>query len=436
VPNIAVFDSGIGGLGVLGHLRNRAPWADIVYVGDHAFGPYGERTLEEVRHRTSIIAEFVRSAGVEIVTIACNSASAAALRYLRETLPDISFVGMEPAVKPAAAATSTGTVAVLATAATFQGDLFADLVGTYADDIRIIEQACPGLAAAIENGLPVDDLLDRYLTPVRESDADVVVLGCTHYPLIEAEIRHRLPGVTMIDPAPAVAARVIDLAHDRGIDLKQSGVVDLWTTGVEEHRSDEWSWRAVDVPATARAAIRIGDTTITAVEGDITGMEVDAIVNAANVALRHGGGVAAAISAAGGPTIQAESDAWIAEHGRLPPGVAAITSGGRMPATYVIHTAGPVWIDGEDNETLLAAAVLAALDTATEMGLGTIAMPAISAGIFRYPADEATAVIAETVAAFASETDSAPGAVRLVGYDDMMADRFATALRSMAVDVR
>jgi len=432
---IAVFDSGIGGLGVLGHLRSRAPWAEVVYVGDHAFGPYGERSLEEVRARTQLIAQYLRSAGVELVAIACNSASAAALRHLREALPDITFVGMEPAVKPAVEATSTGTVAVLATAATFQGDLFADLVGRYGDDVTVIEQACPGLAAAIENGLPVDELLDRYLTPIRESDADTVVLGCTHYPLIESEIRHRLPGTQIIDPAPAVAARIVDMAHARSIDLKGNGVVELWTTGLDATRADEWDWHVIDIPQDATAAVRIEGTTISALEGDITSMAVDAIVNAANAHLRHGGGVAAAISREGGPAIQTESDAWIDEHGPLEVGVAALTSAGRMPATYVIHTAGPVYTDGQDNETLLAAAVLAVLDTASDLELATIAMPAISAGIFGYPPDEATSVIAETVAVGVSEVERAPMSVRLVGFDDMMTNRFAMALTSMRVDI-
>lgn len=431
VARIAVFDSGIGGLGVLGQIRNRAPWADIVYVADHAFGPYGERTLDEVRHRTQLIAEYLESDGVELVTIACNSASAAALRYLREALPDISFVGMEPAVKPAAEVTETGTVAVLATAATFQGDLFADLVGRFAGDVSIVEQACPGLAAAIENGLAVDDLLDRYLAPIQDSDADVVVLGCTHYPFVESEIRRRLPGVKIIDPAPAVASRVVEVAHERGIDLKSQGLVELWTTGLDETRSDEWDWQSVDIDANAETAVRIGDTTISTVTGDITAMPVDVIVNAANVELQHGGGVAAAISVAGGPTIQMESDAWIEEHGALIPGVAALTSAGAMPSKYVVHTAGPVFAAEQDNEALLAAAVLAALETASEIDAQSVALPAISAGVYGYPAAEATKVIADTAAEFVFEEEDAPRSVRLVGFDDAMTAHFTDAIASM-----
>ena len=432
MPRIAVFDSGIGGIGVLTHIRNRAPWADIVYLADHAFGAYGERTLEDVRTRTTLIAEFLRSAGAELVVVACNSASAAALQHLRHTVPDIAFVGMEPAVKPAAEKTTTGTIAVLATDATFQGDLFKDLVGRFAGDAQIIEQACPGLALAIERGEPIDQLLDRYLEPIAASNADVVVLGCTHYPMVQDQIAARLDeDVELIDPAPAVARRTLEVAHEREIDLKGSGVVEMWTTGTETDRWDSWAWRSVDIPADAECAVFVGDTTLSALTGDITTMPVTAIVNAANVHLRHGGGVAQAIALAGGETINNESREWILANGPLVPGVAALTSAGNMPSEYVIHVAGPVYSEGQDNEELLAAAVLGALETATELDAMTIAVPAISAGIFGYPADEAASVIAETAAAFLSEESTSLRGVRLVGYDDAMTYLFTTSIASM-----
>jgi glutamate racemase len=434
---IAVFDSGIGGIGVLTHIRNRAPWADIVYLADHAFGAYGERTLDDVRIRTTLIAEFLRSAGVELVVVACNSASAAALQHLRQAVPDMVFVGMEPAVKPAAEKTRTGTIAVLATDATFQGDLFKDLVGRFAGDATIIEQPCPGLALAVERGEPVGDLLDRYLAPIAESEADVVVLGCTHYPMIRDEIAKRLPrGVELIDPAPAVASRTLDVAHEHGIDLKGSGVVDMWTTGTEIDRWDSWEWESVDVPADARCAVLAGETTLTAMTADITRMAVTAIVNAANVQLQHGGGVASAIARAGGKVINDESRDWIVANGPLVPGVAALTSAGAMPSEYVIHVAGPVYGAGQDNEELLAAAVIGALETATEIAAATVAVPAISAGIYGYPPDEAAAVIAETAAAYLSDEQTSLRGVRLVGFDDEMTDRFAAAITSMDMSLR
>ncbi len=434
-PRIAVFDSGIGGTGVLQAIRERAPWADLVYVADKAFGPYGERTLDEVRERTELLARYLVSAGVDLIVIACNSASAAALHHLRAAMPDTLFVGMEPAVKPAAEQTTSGVIGVMATGATFQGELFRDLVRNHGVNVVIVEQACPGLAAAIESGSDVGDLLDRYLPPMVDAGADVVVLGCTHYPLILSEIQDRLPeGVVVIDPAPAVARRTVDVSHERVIELLGAGATWWWSTAATVDPSDERPWEAIDIPAAAVGAVRIADTTLVAVEGDITTMAVDAITNAANVDLRHGGGVALAIARAGGPTIDEESAEWVATYGPLEPGVAALTSAGRMPSTYVIHVAGPVHREDQDNESLLAAATLAALELATEIEARSIAMPAISAGIYGFPPDEATTVITETTAEYLSDDDTPLRSVRLVGYDAAMARRFERAIAALILD--
>ncbi len=429
---IAIFDSGIGGTTVYDAVRERAPWVDIVYVADHAFGPYGERSLDEVRARTEVLARYLASAGVEMIVIACNSASAAALQHLRASLRDVAFVGMEPAVKPAASITTTGVVGVMATGATFQGELFRSLVGKHAEGVEIVEQACPGLAAAIEHGDDVGPLLERYLAPIIEAEADVVVLGCTHYPLIRDAIEHRLPeGVEIIDPSTSVARRVLDVAHDAGIDLKGSASTRWWTTAPDEDRDDDHDWETIDIPESGKEAVRVCETTVVALAGDLTAMPVDAIVNAANVELVHGGGIALAISRAGGPTIDEESHRWTEMYGPLEPGVAALTSAGEMPSSYVIHVAGPIHTAGQDNEGLLAAAVFAALDMATEIEVKTIALPAISAGVYGYPPDEATLVIAESTAEFLDEQDTTLRSVRLVGFDDAMATRFAEAIASL-----
>ena len=435
MTKIAVFDSGIGGTTVLDRVRERAPWADLVYLADHAFGPYGERTLEEVRDRTELLGRYLESAGVAEIVIACNSASAAALHQLRDVLPDVAIVGMEPAVKPAAELTKSGTVAVLATGATFQGELFRSLVGRHGTDIDVIEQACPGLAAAVESGEPVGPLLDTYLPPIADSDADVVVLGCTHYPLIRAEIERRLPGRTVVDPSDAVAKQVINVAHDIGLDVKGAASTEWWTTALrfdpEDDPGDGPAWEVIDIAGGADAAVHIGTTTVSAVQGDLTSMSVDVVVNAANTELTHGGGIALAISEAGGPTIDDESIAWIEAYGPLVPGVAALTSSGHMPSSYVAHVAGPIYRSGQENEELLAAAVLAALDTATEIGATSIALPAISAGIYGYPANEATTVIAQAAASFLDAEHTTLRSVRLVGYDRVMTERFAAAISSL-----
>lgn len=172
---------------------------------------------------------------------------------------------------------------------------------------------------------------------------------------------------------------------------------------------------------------------VRAVQGDLTAMDVDAIVNAANRELRHGGGVAGAIARAGGAAIQRESDAWVDRHGPLAEGQVAVTTAGELPARRVIHTAGPVYDEGSDrNEPLLRAAVRGALEAAAEAGLGTVAFPAISAGIYGYPPDDATRIIADEVAGFLGDRHGAGlREVRLVGYDRPMADRFAAAVRAV-----
>jgi putative ATPase len=167
---------------------------------------------------------------------------------------------------------------------------------------------------------------------------------------------------------------------------------------------------------------------IRVVQGDLTAQPVAAIVNAANEQLQHGGGVAAAIVLAGGSVIQTESDEWVAEHGPLGPGRAAITSAGTLPARYVIHVVGPRFREGQDNEALLTGAVTAALEAAALSGSRTIAMPAISAGIFGYPRAEACRVI---VAAGRGWLDRRPGLIseiRLVGLDPDTAADFRQAL--------
>jgi len=434
-PRIAVLDSGIGGTGVLNAIRERAPWADLVYIADHAFGPYGERSLGEVRARTELLSRYLITAGVELIVIACNSASAAALRHLREVLPGTVFVGMEPAVKPAAAATTSGVIGVMATGATFQGELFRDLVGRHGDGVDIVEQACPGLAAAIERGEDVGPLLDQFLPPMVEAGADVIVLGCTHYPLVLDEIIGRLPeGVSLIDPAPAVAKRSIEVSHEQGIDLHGSGATWWWSTAIDIDPQGDRFWEGIDIVAGSLAAVRIGSSTVTAMQGDLTVMPVEAIVNAANVQLAHGGGIALAIATAGGPTIDEESAAWVETYGPLEPGVAALTSAGSMPSSYVIHVAGPIFGEGQDNEDLLAAAAFASLDMADEIEATTLAIPAISAGIYGYPPDEATVVITESVAEYLSDAESMIRSVRLVGFDDAMARRFSTAIELLAIE--
>ena len=169
-------------------------------------------------------------------------------------------------------------------------------------------------------------------------------------------------------------------------------------------------------------------TQITVVEGDITAQEVDVIVNAANAKLLHGGGVAAAIARAGGPVVDEESRAWVAANGPVGPGEAAVTSAGAMPASDVVHVVGPVYQEGGDNEPRLRLAVKAALDTAQHLGASTVALPAISAGIYGYPVADATAIIADEAATWAAANPGVLTEVRLVAFGKETADGFREGL--------
>lgn len=225
---VAVFDSGVGGLSVLRHLRAILPGESLLYLADQDHAPYGEQTLADVRQRAVAISGALIAAGAKTVVVACNSASAAALHHLRATFPDVPFVGMEPALKPAALSSRRGTVGVLATDATFQGELFASLLDRHARGVAVIARSCPGLAKAVEDHDLADrvvlDLVKSYVLPVVERGADVIVLGCTHYAFLAGVIGEVAgPDVHIIDPAPAVARRVAavlaeaDLAAGPGV---------------------------------------------------------------------------------------------------------------------------------------------------------------------------------------------------------------------------
>ena len=177
---------------------------------------------------------------------------------------------------------------------------------------------------------------------------------------------------------------------------------------------------------------QIGGTAIVVVEGDITAMDVDVVVNAANADLVHGGGVAAAVADAGGPSITAESEAWVEEHGRVPFDGAAITTAGAMPSRFVVHVVGPVYVGGgHGEEERLRAAVLAALDAAGGLGSKSVALPAISTGIYGYPTAEATTVIVSAAADWARAHPDTLEEIRLVAFDPETATAFRLSLRTL-----
>ena len=215
-PPIGVFDSGVGGLSVLRAIHHLLPGQPVIYLADQAHVPYGPRPLEEVRSFTFTITRHLLAQGAALIVVACNTASAAALHELRQAFPQTPFVGMEPAVKPAAEQTRSGIVGVLATPATFQGALYASVVERFANGVQIMKDTCPGLVAQIEDGklagAETRAILEKALRPMLAAGIDTIVLGCTHYPFVIPLISEICgPGVRVIDPAPAIARQTARL---------------------------------------------------------------------------------------------------------------------------------------------------------------------------------------------------------------------------------
>ena len=209
---IAIMDSGIGGLSVLSEIRNLLPQEALIYIADSAYAPYGERSAEQILARCQKIADWADRQGCKALVLACNTATAYAADELRaaHALP---IIAMEPAIKPAVKATQTGVIGVLATTATLASERYARLLREHGPHVRVVSQACPGLAECIERGdwqgAALQSLLSQYLRPLLDAGADTIILGCTHYPLVRAEIECIVGSdVSVIDSGAAVAAQV------------------------------------------------------------------------------------------------------------------------------------------------------------------------------------------------------------------------------------
>ncbi len=221
IPPIGAFDSGVGGLSVLRAIRELLPTQPVLYLADQAHVPYGVRSLEEVRLFSHAITRFLLAQGARLIVVACNTASVAALQSLRQEFPEVPFVGMEPAVKPAAEQTHSKVVGVLATYATFQGQVYNSVVERFAQGVTILQDHCPGLVAEIEkgnfDGPQTEKILRNALEPMMEKGVDTVVMGCTHYPFVIPLIQKITgPSVQVIDPAPAIARQIKRLLEARG----------------------------------------------------------------------------------------------------------------------------------------------------------------------------------------------------------------------------
>lgn len=257
---IGVFDSGVGGFSVLKHLRALLPAEDFLYVADSGYAPYGARSHEFIRERSLYIANFLIDKGIKALVVACNTATAAAVHELRERLT-IPVIAMEPGIKPAVEITRSKIVGVLATAGTLESARFFSLVNRYAGDVEIITQPCAGLVERVEaNDLTSTetlDLLRGYLDPLLERGADVIVLGCTHYPFlrkqieeivreqIEKMVRKKIENIVgnkieIVDTGPAVAKEL-----KRRLELEallsqntNPGMESFWISSISSNSTD------------------------------------------------------------------------------------------------------------------------------------------------------------------------------------------------------
>ena len=235
--SIGIYDSGVGGLSVLREVQAQLPHEHLVYIGDQINCPYGSRSKQELQDLAEAVIHFLLSKNIKLLVIACNTASAAALKEMRLRFPDLPIVGMEPAVKPAASQTRSGKVGVLATPSTFSGELYASVIERFAQDVQIFESTCPGLVAQIEKGYLESPetiaILKEAIEPMVRQGADTLVMGCTHYPFVIPQIsRIAGPDVAVIDPAPAVARQVERVLESRDLckSTKSAGKVDYYTS--------------------------------------------------------------------------------------------------------------------------------------------------------------------------------------------------------------
>lgn len=226
---IGIFDSGVGGLSVFREIRKVLPEQKYIYYSDNAHCPYGEKPRDYIIRRSREITDFLIGKGADVIVVACNTATAAAISVLR-TEYNIPFIGMEPAVKPAAVRTQTGVIGVLATAGTLKGDKYIHTRDAFTEGIKVVEHIGSGFVELVEKGCTegpeAESTVRESIAPIIGAGADVIVLGCTHYPFLADTIRkvaaQLAPGreITIIDPAPAVARHLAEIMKEKGIPEK------------------------------------------------------------------------------------------------------------------------------------------------------------------------------------------------------------------------
>jgi glutamate racemase len=259
---LGVFDSGIGGITILAEIRAQAPGEHCVYVADSAEAPYGTKSPSAIKARCDGIVGFLLDQRVKAIVVACNTASVVALPYLRARY-DVPFIGLDPGIKPAAKLTAAGRIGVLTTPTTASSERLEFLIHEFAYGARVMTQVCPGLVPLIERGIvdgpEIEALLRGYLAPILEAGADVVVLGCSHYPLVRPVIERICgPTVTLVDPSSAIARQVRRvLAHRNLAQSGTAGGAQFYTTG------DAEQFTRVLESLTGRTAESVGHVDVT-----------------------------------------------------------------------------------------------------------------------------------------------------------------------------
>lgn len=213
VRPIGIYDSGVGGLSALREIRAILPHEPLVYVADAGYLPYGEKSQDTLERRALAVADYLVSRGVKAIAVACNTATAAAIGTIRQHHPDLIVVGIEPAIKPAAELSRSGVIGVFATTGTLASPRFAALAQRAAPDTRIVLRPCPEWVMLVENGQLQDDAarasVDAAAGALLAEGADVLVLGCTHFPFLQPLLRQRVGhGVHIVEPGPALARQL------------------------------------------------------------------------------------------------------------------------------------------------------------------------------------------------------------------------------------
>ncbi|MBQ2112578.1 MAG: glutamate racemase [Bacteroidales bacterium] len=237
---IGIFDSGTGGLSVFKEIRRLLPEEKYIYYSDNAHCPYGEKSREYIIERSREITRFLLENGCDIIVVACNTATAAAIATLREEFP-VRFIGMEPAVKPAVKTTKTGVVGVLATAGTLRADKYLNTRERFSEGVRITEHVGQGFVELVEKGCltgpEAESIVKASLKPLLDDGADRIVLGCTHYPFLWETISKTAAelypdrDIEIIDPAPAVARHLLEIMKQEGFIRKEGFSITLYSSG-------------------------------------------------------------------------------------------------------------------------------------------------------------------------------------------------------------